>query len=164
MEIRIPNWGPTWRQIGGDMNPGTYGATIAQADGSSIELFQIQPVRENVGDREAVQVGFPFWSKEGYYDLADMLDSADYRSAMSFVGLTKSELEDMKPDERAVAIALALFDYGSRTDPGPSGWAQDVLGDRRVHWWGLKKGARPQGWRYIADEDKEFRRLLRDNA
>jgi hypothetical protein len=28
-----------------------------------------------------------------------------------------------------------------------------------VLWWGTK---RPQGWRYIADEDVEFRKLLRE--
>jgi hypothetical protein len=44
MEIKIPKHG--WVQIGGDMDPGTYGGTIAQADGTYIDIRQIQPVRE----------------------------------------------------------------------------------------------------------------------
>jgi len=159
MQLKIPNWRiKAWRQVDGDMNPGTYGATIARADGSTIELLQIQPTREYVGDREAVEVGFPFWSKEATYDLSDL---TDYDSALQSSGLTESELETMKPDDRALAISIALFDHGDRVEEGPAGWAKDVLGDRRVRWWGLGEGGKPKGWRYLEEEDREFRALLR---
>ena len=55
LEITIPKMG--WEQIGGDMDPGTYGGTIATGDGRAIELIKIQPVREHVGDSEA-----PTWT------------------------------------------------------------------------------------------------------
>ena len=62
LEIVIPTM--DWEQIGGDMSPGTYGGTIATGDGQTIELIKIQPVREYVGDKEAAEVGFPFWTRE----------------------------------------------------------------------------------------------------
>jgi hypothetical protein len=157
MEIKIPNHG--WQQIGGDMNPGTYGGTIAKADGRAIEIRKIQPVREYVGDREAVEVGFPFWSREGYFDANDLrLDQEDVQSALRSMDLTKDKLLELKPTSRAMAIAEALLDYG-RGDEGPAGWAKDVV-PGKVAWWGSK---RPQGWRYLEEEDREFRQLLREN-
>ena len=38
--------------------------TIARStrSGDAIELLQIQPVREYIGDKEAAEVGFPFWT------------------------------------------------------------------------------------------------------
>ena len=157
MDLKIAKHG--WVQVGGDMNPGTSGGIIATADGSAIEIREIQPVREYVGDAEAVEVGFPFWSKEGYFDLDDLnLNNEDVRSALKTVGLDEDALLEMKPETRAMAIAEALLMYG-RGDEGPSGWARDVV-PGRVKWWGSK---RPAGWRYIADEDVEFRQLLREN-
>jgi hypothetical protein len=160
VDIRIGKHG--WVQVGGDMSPGTYGGTIAKADGHSIELLKIQPVREYVGDAEAVEVGHPFWTREGWFDLDDLqLDRDEVKSALQTVGLTTEKLLTLQPESRAMAIAEALLDYG-RGDEGPSGWAKDVIPEgARVKWWGSK---RPQGWRYLEDEDKEFRQLLRENG
>jgi hypothetical protein len=156
MNIKIPNHG--WQQIGGDMNPGTYGGTIARADGNAIEIRKIQPVREYVGGREAVEVGFPFWTREGYFTIDDLdLNNADVKSALGYWDYTGEKLRDLKPTSRAMLIAEALLDYG-RGDEGPAGWAKDVV-PGPVMWWGSK---RPRGWRYLEDEDKEFRELLRD--
>lgn len=157
MRIEIPEHG--WQQIGGDMNPGKYGGTIAKADGSAIEIREIQPVREYVGDREAVEVGFPFWSKEGYFDASDLdFNNKDVQSALNSWGLTKDKLLELKPASRAMVIAEALLGYG-RGDEGPAGWAKDVV-PGPVKWWGSK---RAQGWRFLEDEDKEFRQMLREN-
>lgn len=156
MEIRIGKHG--WVQVGGDMNPGTYGGTIAKADGSSIELLKIQPVREYVGDVEAIAVGHPFWTREGYFTIDDLdLDNSDVKSALESWDLTREKLLELKPESRAMAIAEALLDWG-RGDEGPSGWAKDVV-PGPVKWWGSK---RAQGWRYLEDEDREFRQLLRE--
>jgi hypothetical protein len=158
MEIRIGKHG--WVQVGGDMSPGVYGAVIATADGRAIEIRRIEPVREYVGDGEALEVGFPFWSKEGYFDLQDLdPQRPDVISAMRSTGLTSDILLELAPEQRAMAIAEALLDYGLG-DEGPSGWAMDVV-PGRVLWWGSK---RPVGWRYLEDEDREFRRLLRENG
>jgi hypothetical protein len=164
VDIRIGKHG--WVQVGGDMDPGTYGGTIAKADGRSIELLKIQPVREYIGDREAVEVGHPFWTREGYFDADDLrLDREDVKSALSSYGHDTDEkriafLRELEPESRAMVIAEALLDYG-RGDEGSSGWAKDILGDRRVKWWGSKQ---PRGWRYLEDEDREFRQLLRENS
>jgi len=123
-----------WEQIGGDMDPGASGGTIATGDGNAIELIRIDPVRNNVGDREAADVGFPFWTKEGYFDLSDLDPSSEeVQSAMQAVGLARDALEEMEPEHRAIAIAEALLDYG-RGDPGPSGWSGDINIPEKVKW------------------------------
>jgi hypothetical protein len=158
MDIKIATHG--WMQVGGDMDPGTYGGTIATADGIAIEMIKIQPVREYIGDREAVDIGHPFWTKEAYFDLDDLsLDNKDVKRARESSGLNDEILQSLKPESRAMAIAEALLDYG-RGDEGEAGWAKDIIGNRMVKWWGSK---RAQGWRYLADEDVEFRRMLREN-
>lgn len=154
MEIAIPEM--DWSQISGDMNPSQYGAIIAKGDGSSLELIEIQPVREYVSDGEAADVGFPFWSKEAYYTLEDLdLKNEDVQAAIESVDLLEA-LNGMSPQQRALAIAEALLRYGVGGEEGPGGWSSDVLGDRKVKWW---TGA-VAGSEYIADEDEEFRREI----
>ena len=121
IEIVIPTMG--WEQIGGDMDPGTYGGTIATADGDHIELIKIQPVREHVGDDEAKDVGFPFWTKEAYFDLADLdPKSKDVQGALNSIGMSLDTLEeDFTPERRAIVIAEALLDYGGGKKDPPGG-------------------------------------------
>lgn len=150
MDIRIPKM-DEWEQISGDMNPGAYGAILARSDGDAIELIEIQPVREYVGDGEAAEVGFPFWSREAYFDLDDLqLDSRDVESALKYIGMSKTELEEDTPTQRALVIAEALLGYG-RADEGPSGWADDVFPEKAKYWFGTK------GPDAFYDEDEEFR-------
>lgn len=153
MEIQIPVI-EQWRQISGDMDPGTYGGLIAKSDGDQIELIEIQPVREFIGDAEAKDVGFPFWTKEATYDLADLdPNKEETRSAIESMDLDAA-LEEMAPPQRALAIAEALMRYGYASEEGPAGWSKDVIPHgETVVWWGGTGGAE-----YIADEDDEFRR------
>jgi len=149
-----------WVQISGDMNPSQHGGMIARCDGCTIEIIDIQPVREFVGDREAIKVGFPFWTKEACFTRADLSpDREEVQAALQCCGLTKEELEKMKPAQRSLAIAECLVYYG-HADEGPCGYSKDILGNRRVRWSGCKKA---QGWRYLADEDREFKRLLKES-
>jgi hypothetical protein len=170
LELKIPAF--EWKQIGGDMNPGAHGGLIAEADGSHIELIQIQPVREYVGDGEAKDVGHPFWSKEAWFDLDDLdpdgRNAKQVRDALKSVDirvedgelitgqgdLIEGHGEHTAPEVRALVIAEALVGWG-RGDEGPAGWAEDVIGSRKVKWWGSTE---PEGWEYLADEDKEFKR------
>lgn len=151
LEIEIPNM-PKWQQIGGDMSPGAYGGIIARSDGDALELIEIQPVREAIGDREAAEVGFPFWTREAHYDLADLDPSKpDVQSALRSYGLDANTLEDLKPAERALAIAEALLSHGDGVDEGPSGWSDDIV-PGPVKWMSGKIA----GPEYLADEDDEF--------
>jgi hypothetical protein len=152
IEIRIPEM-PIWEQIGGDMDPGAYGCTLAKSDGISIELIKIQPVREYIGDEEATDVGYPFWTKEAYFDLDDLNPSnEDVKSALDSIGMDLDTLKkDFTPTQRAIVIAEALLDYG-RADEGESGWSEDVVPDK-VKWWGGKIA----GPEYLADDDELFR-------
>lgn len=152
MQIEIPNM-EQWTQISGDMNPSQYGAIIARSDGNALELKEIQPVREYVGDDEAKDVGFPFWTREGYYDLDDLdPDREETKRALASMDL---DLDDLSPIQRALAIAEALFRYGDKVEEGPSGWAADVITEPVKWWTGSVAGSE-----YIADEDDEFRREI----
>lgn len=160
MKVEIPNM-PQWEQIGGDMSPGTYGGTIARSDGSrGIELLKIQPVREHVGDKEAVEVGFPFWTREAYFDLDDLDPSREQvHSALDTIGMSLRTLEeDFTPARRALVIAEALLDYGEG-DEGPHGYSEDILSEKVK--WASGKIAGPE---YLADEDEEFRALFKEAA
>ncbi len=161
LEIQIPTFG--WRQIGGDMNPGTYGGIIARADGDQIELINIQPTREYVGDKEAAEVGFPFWIQEATYDLSDLsLDKEEVQSALQSVGIGMdgvtdqgdAVLLDASPEQRALIIAEALLGYGYGKDEAGGGWAEDLL-KFPIEWWGGTIATFPE---YCGDEDDEFRR------
>lgn len=152
IEVIIPDMG--WEQIGGDMDPGTYGGTIASGDGHNLELIKIQPVREYVGDKEAADVGFPFWTRVASFDAADLDPrKADVKSALDSIGMSLETLEDdFKPEQRAIVIAEALLDYG-RADEGDAGWSGDIGIPEKVKWWGGKAA----GSEYLEDEDDAFR-------
>lgn len=163
LEIKIPNM--PWEQIGGDMDPGAHGGTIATADGDHIELLKIMPVRAYVGDGEAADVGFPFWTKEAWFDLSDLdPKNDDVKSALDYIGMSLDELgEDpggqkaagergYTPEQRALVIAEALLDYG-HGDEGTAGWSKD-LPDHEVKWWGDKVATIPE---YLSDEDDSFK-------
>jgi hypothetical protein len=147
-----------WRQIGGDVNPSQHGAIIARFDGDAVEIREIQPVRECISDTEAREVGFPFWSKEAYYYPEDLDTSLPYvREAFLCCGLEPEDDLPVDPEQRALCIAECLLTYGHCAEEGPSGWARDVV-PGRVLW---RRCKRPNGWRYLADEDAEFRALMR---
>lgn len=151
MEVTIPTM--DWEQVDGDIDPGAYGATIARADGNYIELLKIQPVREYVGDDEAREVGFPFWTREASYDASDLDPSNDdVKGALQYIGLDEGGLRDLTPTQRALTIATALLDYGHGAEEGPSGWSEDVI-HQPVKW----QSGEVAGAEYLADEDDAFR-------
>ena len=150
LEIQIPDM-PMWEQIDGDMDPGAYGGTIAKSDGDAIELLKIQPVREYVGDKEAADVGHPFWTREAYFTLEDLdPNDKDVKSALDSIGMEHDQLEELTPTQRALTIASALLDYG-KADEGPAGWSDDIIHDK-VKW----HSGKVAGAEYIADEDEAY--------
>ena len=155
LEIKIPKM--SWEQIGGDMDPGGHGGTIATGDGSAIELIEIQSVRDHVGDKEAAEVGFPFWTRVAYFDLNDLDPSNDdVQSALNSIGMELHTLEnDFTPTQRALVIASALLDYG-RADEGPGGWSDEIGIPDKVKW----SSGKVAGAEYLADEDDTFRREI----
>ena len=160
LEIQIPSM-PMWKQIGGDMDPGAYGGILARSDGNALELLEIQPVRENVGDKEAAEVGFPFWTREAWYDIDDLDPSKkQVQSALQSIGMEMGTLEhDFTPTQRALVIAEALLGYGHGVEEGPAGWSKDVV-PGEVKW----SSGKVAGSEYIADEDDTFiREVLLDD-
>ena len=146
-----------WKQIDGDIDPATYGGTIAKCDGESIELLQIQPVRGYVGDGEAVEVGFPFWTKRGYFTLDDLdINKDEVGKALECCGL-ESEISQLDPHNKALYVANCLLDYG-HGEEGPYGWSRDIITER-VQWFASK---RPCGSRFLATEDRGFKQLIKE--
>jgi len=151
LEVTIPTF--DWRQISGDGDPGGHGAIIARADGKSIELVEIQPVREYVGDKEAADVGFPFWTREAYYDADDL--SPSKKGVREAIESSDLDVDEVKPEHLAEAIAEALMRYGTGVEEADSGWATDIV-QYPVMWWDSKT---PQTFEeFCGDEDGEFRR------
>jgi hypothetical protein len=149
IEVVIPTM--DWEQISGDM--GAYGGIIATGDGDHLELIEIQPVREHVGDSEAADVGFPFWTKEAWFDLADLdPTNDDVKSALDSIGMELETLEeDFTPEQRAIVIAEALLGWG-RGDEGPAGWSADINIPEKVKW----SSGKVAGAEHLADEDDAF--------
>lgn len=162
-----------YKQVGGDMNPGTYGGVIARVDHETetIEIREIQPVRVYVGDAAAAEVGVPFWTREAFFDFSDLDGSHPEDSqALRCVGLTRcldgrirgpgmSAPLDEETSRLATAEAYLMWGLG---DEGPCGWAQDVVPGLVQWWWPTE----PEGWTFLADEDEDFRRdiLGQDDA
>lgn len=153
LSVAIPRMA-MWEQVGGDADPGAHGGTIARSDGDRLEFIEIQPVRELVGDEEAADVGFPFWTKEASYDIDDLDPNRDeVRKALSYVGLDRGDLRDMTPTQRALVIGEALLDCGSGAEEGQAGWSNDIIHDQ-VKW---SAGGKIAGAEYLEDEDESFR-------
>lgn len=156
LEVRIPTM--SWEQIDGDMDLSGHGGTIAMADGDHIELLKIQPVREYVGDKEAAEVGFPFWTREAWFDIDDLnLKNDDVKSALDSIGIDLDNPEEWfaeksTPEQRALTIASALLDYG-RGDEGPAGWSEDLPDYEIKPMTGKAVSLRE----YLSDEDEAFR-------
>lgn len=140
-----------WYQTGGDIDPCTYGGTICRDCGYTIDVIQIQPVREYVGDKEAADVGYPLWSQEACYDAGDLiafLHDISYRGELFDPGNT------VWNRERRLAVAGVACESGWRCDEGPSGWTDDVI-PPRVSWW--VRGNTLRDWRAA---DADFRREI----
>ena len=124
LEIVIPTM--DWEQIDGDMSPDAYGGTIATGDGQTIDLIKIQPVRDSVDEREAKEVGFPFWTRVASFDASDLdPNDKDVKSALNSIGMDTDGLKELTPTQRTLTIASALLDYG-HADEGPAGWSGDI--------------------------------------
>jgi hypothetical protein len=155
LEIKIPHM-PMWKQIGGH---GDGGALLARSESDdAIELLEIQVVREYVGDKEAAEVGFPFWTREAYYYLADLdPKNEEVQSALKYTGFTEGDQkfwfeDEATPEERALVIAESLHSYGSKVEEGNAGWSEDVVPDE-VEWENGKVG----GSEHLEGEDESFR-------
>lgn len=162
-EIPMPDF--DWEQIDGDVNLPSYGGIIARCEGGQIDLVEIQPVREYVGDGEAAEVGFPFWTKEASYSAEDLDPSnKEVRAALESSDVDLEEIDD---DYLARAIAIACMRYGHGSEEGDGGWAGDkkpgeegranLLGSRKVRW-SYAGSKRTTFAEEAADEDDEFRR------
>ncbi len=163
LEIPMPEF--DWEQIDGDVNLPTYGGIIARSDGQTIDLVEIQPVREYVGDGEAAEVGFPFWTKEASYDIDDL--SPTNKEVKAALTSSDVNLDEIEPQWLARAIALACMRYGHGSEEGDGGWAGDkkpgedgranLLGSRKVRW-GYAGVERKTFAEEASSDDDDFRR------
>lgn len=137
-----------------------FGASVL---GGQVTFYDVKPEDMEalvVGDAEAKEVGFPFWTRVAYFDAADLDPTRDeVRSALDSIDVDDYALEDLEPEQRALTIASALLDYG-RADEGPAGWSGDIGIPAHVKWSNGEVG----GPEYLADEDEAFvREVLLDD-
>jgi hypothetical protein len=134
-----------WRQVSGDMDPGAHGCVLARTtdNGLTIDLLEVQPVREYVGDGEASEVGFPFWSREATYWVEDLKTDPRF-----------------EPDrENLIELACAAMLCGVDVEESTAGWARDVFPAKAYYWC----NRRPVSGAFFSSEDAEFRRLLKES-
>jgi len=114
------------------MSPATYGGVFAKLyQKDTIELFEMQPVRDAIGDKEADEVGFPFWKKEGSFGTDDLAEyDPAYESILSYVGLDEDgkDPQDVWKDLDPIQKAVLLLQNGYDDDYGTGGgYARDIL-------------------------------------
>lgn len=152
-----------WYQVGGDMNPCKHGATLLKWNGNGhkpdtleFEVIEIQPVREYVGDKEAAEVGYPYWTRTAcysYQDLLSCMDDKGFRNSVDFwswfpelAGVESDPRPDWRkiriPIRALVGVAESALSYGWQTEDGEHGWHRDVLPkdyrrERRDRWGSL---------------------------
>ena len=146
-----------WYQIGGDMNPMDYSGTFARIDGDRIDVLHIDSTIDSVGEGEALDVGYPYWTKEACSDDADLRAFLADKYVRSSMDLPEEWTADM-PFTRALRFGIAseAMSCGWHTDEGRAGFGVDVAPRRATYWYG-RKGMK--AWRAA---DSEFRRLLRE--
>lgn len=124
-----------WTQVDGDMNPFSHGGVFARLCGEDIELLAIENVEDLVGRNEAQEVGYPFWTSEGYYDPSDLKWSDDAESTLRSSGeedIGEAGWDSKDPVERA----CRLFMYGCGKEPSGGGFSCDILHDQPFIGWG----------------------------
>ncbi len=135
-----------WTQVDGDVSPEKYGGTFARLYDDRIELIKVQPTREYVGDKDASEVGYPFWSREASFWPGDLDPTTDEnRKALEYIGYTATDDEQIDP----ILMACARLDYGLGEE-GPSGWSDAFQAfPRRIR-------------RLLAAEDRDFRAMVKE--
>ncbi len=145
----------TYTQTGGDRSPADHGGAFTRTnEDGSIEIFEIQPVLPHSSEGEAIEVGFTFWTKEGYFDAEDLEWSDDIESAAKLWGMTREDFEELPPVGR-VEVA---FSCGLGSDEGPAGFGSDLPDYMReaACSWGGKLGAD------LDQADEEFRDMVKE--
>jgi hypothetical protein len=147
----------TWYQVDGDhCSPETYGATYAREDAhGNVEVYQIQPVQEYVGD-EAREVGFPFWTREGFYTRSELEDVVRRKNdgCSPLEGYEEDRDYDLTLRGVRLGVAAHALSYGEGADEGPCGWSEDVLG-----YFGKSRCVSRKDFRAA---DREFKRFLKE--
>lgn len=141
-------------QCAGDMNPAGYGGTFYRVTdcGTAIELIEIQPVIEYIGEREARELDGAFWVKTTYVDGDDFNRLIGDPGFRSYCGLNSVNV----PLDSAPGVAsICAADSGY----GLLGWDQEgnMSGADVARLWWLRgmdgKTLRPD----LIDADREFR-------
>jgi hypothetical protein len=118
----------------GDTDGARYGGKLARFDGHAVEVIEIRPVREHVGDAEARDVGFPFWTVESYHDTADLgdPDGVDNKSARGYCGIETRDLPESRIG-RMIVLAFARHAYGIGRGESGGGWPGEFSLPRQRH-------------------------------
>jgi hypothetical protein len=91
-------------------------------------VFEVQPVVAFVGEDEAADVGFPFWSRESFHDREDIAATLSDRLTLGYVGADRLLGRDVDSltDAEILEVVYARHAVGCGTDEGPAGWSADL--------------------------------------
>lgn len=113
----------TYRQCDGDVNPATYGGTFYRTSEvpDEVELLQLSPVAEYVGDREASELDGAYWVKTTVVDRTDLARLFTDEGWRSFLGMTPDDLPDPTTVDLQTLARWAASDHGY----GSLDWEQE---------------------------------------
>lgn len=129
-----------WVQVSGDMTPEDHGGTIARlSEFGNVDVREIQPVRSYVGEGEALDVGYPFWSRATEIEVRYLtLANPVTRDLVRRAGWID---EGVFHGADLLNRASILYDIEEETpwpsEEGPAGWSPTVLPTRPelIRWW-----------------------------
>ena len=106
-----------WKQVGGDVNPKTYGAVLARVDDSGVEVVRIEPDDE---DKEHKS----YYVTSGYFHKSDLEWEKGQAHPEEMAGSMDFDEKEWNETDLANKGAIALQYHGS----GWSGQDEHVVG------------------------------------
>lgn len=133
---------------------------LVRIQGDSVEVAEIQSVREAIGDDEAAEVGFPFWTRLAEYEADHLALGDETQQLIESADIGPYGIEDFAaatPMERAVLLFEIRDMAGGPVRPyeGQSGFSEDVLEAHDIDIDELGGGNLAQ--EYWDDADETFR-------
>lgn len=94
-----------WKQVDGDRDFSGVGCTLANDEGSYVELVQITPWLEM--DSSALKEGYGLWDvSTATFDLDDLdPEKKTVQDAMKTVGLSRKKYDELEPSYKAAVLA-----------------------------------------------------------
>ena len=130
VEIPETDWHAPWGSTTGDV-PGDQDLFLVRSSEDNVEVLRIQAVRHWIGDEEAAERGFPYWTQDYWYEVSDLELHDELQDMIERADVSPTDANEYAgwgPLERALLLAeIYSMAGGVRPDEGESGFSDDVL-------------------------------------